>query len=206
MNWRFNKWSGYYSEIIGFIQNCKPEQVLNYLVENFDLPSNNGKILDIGCGKGSFMLKLLESGKKVIGLDVKTGYSKLAVEKNKGAIILGDGCNLPIRNEHFERVLLMHILHHVDEQTQRKIIKESKRVLKKDGRIIIFEHVRSYGIKGVFLNYLWKLFDSAKKFNKLSEWVDLFEKNNLNFKIKKFNIEGHRFRDWYRIFELEVKP
>lgn len=205
MNLRFNKWSGFYSKFVSMVIGSLPDRAFNYFIENFDLPSNDEKILDLGCGNGIFTSKLLKSRKNVIGLDLKTGYTKLAAERIKEHVILGNGCELPLKNNCLERVLLIHVLHHVDEQTQQIIVKECKRVLKTNGKIIIFEHLLPNGIKGVFLNSFWKLLDSGKKYNELSEWVDLFEKNGFKFKIKTFDLEGHKFRNWFRIFELEIQ-
>ncbi|MBI3103874.1 methyltransferase domain-containing protein [Candidatus Daviesbacteria bacterium] len=91
-------------------------------------------ILDIGCGTGS-NIKFLSNFGNVHGID----NMKLAIDycKKKGAkkVKLANACKLPYRNRMFDVVVFLDVLEHIEND--ELAIKEAKRVLKKNGLIII---------------------------------------------------------------------
>lgn len=89
-------------------------------------------VLDVGCGSGfiAHHLKgLLNS--RVVGLDV--GQATSARINFAGY----DGRHFPIFNNTFDAVLLCYVLHHA--QDARLVLEEARRVLRKNGRVIIYE-------------------------------------------------------------------
>ena len=54
-----------------------------------------------------------------------------------------DATKLSFEDESFDKILLSLILHEMDEELRSKILSEAKRVLKKDGKIIITGWERS---------------------------------------------------------------
>ena len=109
------------------------------------LPSiKEGKCLDLGCGGGATIAYLLQSldASFCLGVD----YSKVAVEetkkKNQDAIldgkcqiIKGDVSSLPCDNESFDLISAVETLYFWSDPLQA--LKEARRVLKKDGNIIV---------------------------------------------------------------------
>jgi len=101
------------------------------------------KILDLGCGDGVDSLIL----KNVFGLNAYACdiYQDNNFKIIKGVIFRKGGIfNIPYENNFFDYVFLHDVLHHVDEHKQRyekhlKGLSELKRVIKKDGMIIIIE-------------------------------------------------------------------
>lgn len=95
------------------------------------------KILDVGCADGVFSNVILKStkAKKLIGLDVvKTSIAwakKHWKNEKRMKFIVGDAHKLPFEKESFDAVFCLEALEHVADPMQ--VLKEFKRVMKKDG-------------------------------------------------------------------------
>ena len=96
------------------------------------------KLLDVGCASGWFLSQLLASHPQLTysGIDVYKDGIRYA-KKNYPDIRFGiaDAHKLPYKNASFDVVICMNVLEHaVDPKT---IVKEIKRVAKKDAIVII---------------------------------------------------------------------
>jgi ubiquinone/menaquinone biosynthesis C-methylase UbiE len=106
-------------------------------LKNFSL----GKCLDIGTRNGEFLLKLKESAidyEELLGID----NDEAVILKNKDngddiKFIHMDGEGLEFQDNSFDTVCLSNTLHHLKDSSA--LMAEMKRVLKKDGHIIINE-------------------------------------------------------------------
>jgi len=91
------------------------------------------KVLELGCSSG-FLTKYLG---KVTAIDTSEGMLKIAHSKNPSAkCIHADMFSLPFNDKSFDKVVTMRVWNHLNEEDLRKVIKESKRVLKKGGYLI----------------------------------------------------------------------
>lgn len=108
---------------------------------NYPLKRGN-TILDVGCGDGSDG-RFFETtcGLRWRGMDIHRN----AVVKNAGSrFTTGSIFHIPFNDNTFDYVFTHDVLHHVDEQFQRKQkhlagLKELRRVCKRGGAIIIIE-------------------------------------------------------------------
>jgi SAM-dependent methyltransferase len=80
-------------------------------------------VLDIGCGSGRQCVPFAESGMQVVGLDVDEDMVLLAAKKleerslsHKVDIIVADGENPPVKENHFKACILYGVLHHLTEK------------------------------------------------------------------------------------------
>ena len=87
------------------------------------------RVLDVGCGNGSY-LALVEA----IGLDMSTGMLATARERAIGPLVCGDVQHLPFPADSFDVALAPHMLYHVDDR--RAAARELRRVVEPGGRCI----------------------------------------------------------------------
>ncbi len=115
------------------------------VLDSLSVPFKRGdKVLSVGCGTGVAEMNLAQEGCDVWGLDThKTGIRiarRLAHE-----VALSENCRFlevsgyeyPFEDEFFDAVLYSHSIHDIDDVEAS--LKESHRVLKPDGRVIILE-------------------------------------------------------------------
>jgi ubiquinone/menaquinone biosynthesis C-methylase UbiE len=87
-------------------------------------------ILDLGCGTGMFG-EFLKAKKGITGIDISLEMLK----QSSGARVQGDIENLPFKSESFTTVVSFTALQNLEDA--EKMLKEVKRVLKKDGTFVL---------------------------------------------------------------------
>jgi len=122
-------------------------------------------VLDIGTGTGNLAVKFLEKGCQVVGLDPSAKMLKIAERKvvewgERFQIQLCENpfLDIPFPDQTFDVAASTYTIHHITDDTKRLSIKEMKRVLKPNGRIIIGD-------------VMFK--DAADKARALAEYPDL---------------------------------
>jgi len=96
--------------------------------------TNFGYHLDVGCGTGEFLNACQQAGFKVAGVEP----SKLAREQavNNHSLSVSEDANLEqFKDDTFDSISMWHVLEHVPNLI--KTITEFKRILNKNGKIII---------------------------------------------------------------------
>ncbi len=117
-----------------------------------DLKSRN--VLDLGSGRGKFLVELAQNNVKSIGLELNREYIQksayLAKEKNVSIRVdQGVGEKLPYNDNSFDFINMAEVIEHVDSPD--KVMKESFRVLKQGGLIYVSVPNR-FGIKDQHFN------------------------------------------------------
>lgn len=85
------------------------------------------RVLDLGCGLGTYRKEIVKRGGEWIGLDLSGG----------GCSVIADGNRLPFRADSIDHVLSAAVLEHIPDQDQH--LREIHRVLRKDG--VVFGYV-----------------------------------------------------------------
>lgn len=100
------------------------------------------RVLDVGCGTGTHLGLYLDGCCKVYGIDSSPAMLKEAKHKlGDGAeLILADATAMPYGDASFDLVMMTLILHEISPEARMGILSEVKRVLKKDGRILIIDY------------------------------------------------------------------
>lgn len=98
------------------------------------------KILEIGVGPGKLLLRIAKKGYVVIGIELRRGMADEARRKVKKAgfdidILHQPVYHLPFKDEIFDCIVLTFVLAEIAELD--RAIAEMKRVLKKNGKIVI---------------------------------------------------------------------
>ena len=97
------------------------------------LPTDSGRILDLGCGNGIAMSVLDEKSIEAIGCDISLRALKDA--RRHGEVARADGTRLPFRSASFGSVLMLDALEHVVEKSL--LVRECWRVLRECGSVIL---------------------------------------------------------------------
>ncbi len=115
-----------------------------------EVPLEGKRILDVGCGVGAFVRRLREFSQEVYGVDIDEERVREGAAKVPNlALSLGE--YLPFADDTFEVVLLHEVVEHVTDDLAT--LQEVRRVLKREGRAVIFCPNRLYPFEthGVFL-------------------------------------------------------
>ncbi len=99
--------------------------------------NGNGFHLDIGCGPGHVLEWLADSGYRQIGLDVSLTNLRNARKATGAHVVLGDGTEMPFRDDTFSLVTESAVLHHIFDW--RKAILEACRVCSKTNGGVLFD-------------------------------------------------------------------
>ena len=124
-------------------------------------PKDNERVLDIGCGVGTFAFHASKKGATSFGID----YSRESIQagaklvKNfngakKNHFLVGDAFKLPFGNSSFDKVVAADFVEHITLKEKENFLKEIYRVLKPEGLGIIFT---PNGIREKIGEVYWKL-------------------------------------------------
>lgn len=137
----------------------------------YNLFLKNKKVLDLGCGPTSIVLKDKEN---FYGVDIN--QKSIETLKSKGCkVSLSDVTRTSFEDNYFDIVHSSNVIEHLDPESARKMILEAKRILKIGGKIIIispmpktvwntFGHIKPYppmAIKKILRKESYESFDAV---------------------------------------------
>jgi len=97
-------------------------------------------VLDVACGEGYGTHLISQQAKQVVGVDISSeciDHSKNKYNKKNIEFKVGSIADLPIVDNSIDVIVSFETIEHVTYKLQKEFIKESKRVLKNDGVMII---------------------------------------------------------------------
>lgn len=95
--------------------------------------------LDLCCGTGA-QCSHIQKG-KIYGTDIDTKVLEYAKSRMPYVpFISADGVGLPFRDNQFQSIIIAYALHEKSTAVQSEMMQEVKRVLKKDGKLIILDY------------------------------------------------------------------
>ena len=105
------------------------------------LPSQ--KVLDVGCGTGTFIAKIQHKVQEVVGLEYNDGMLAQARELlgETVKLVQGSAASLPFEDQSFDGVVINQVVHHFPQDNDYAFLKgflaEAFRVLRPGGHLII---------------------------------------------------------------------
>ncbi len=121
----------------------------------------NLRVIDIGCGMGTFTFEAASRGAKyALGVDLAASgiaaAQRLAREQGiaRCSFLLADAATLPVTTAAADVAIAADFTEHLDDDTLRRVFAEAARIVKPGGRLIIytpeashlFEQLRERGI------------------------------------------------------------
>lgn len=108
-------------------------------------------ILDFGCGVGRISKQMASMSAEVIGADTNQQMINVAVknsgdEKNLSYYQL-TAFNIPLADKYFDCTFSHWVFQHINDSESVLWLKEIKRTLKSDGRIVLFEQVKNESLQ-----------------------------------------------------------
>lgn len=121
---------------------------------------DEGKILDVGCGTGNILCKIINGRRELYGIDLSKNMIEESRKKlGKNADIkLADAEHIPYSDNMFDILICNASFHHYIHP--EKVLKEMKRVLKNGGKLLIGEPYAIQPFRAL-LNFSFKFSDSG---------------------------------------------
>jgi len=145
MKWNFDEyaWIENYDERMRNTKRLRYDETLSEVARKA-LAKEGDFVLDIGTGTGNLAIEFLKRGCQVVGLDPSAKMLEIAERKaieweGRFQIQLCKNplLEIPFPDQTFDIVASTYTIHHITDDAKRLSIKEMKRVLKPNGRIII---------------------------------------------------------------------
>lgn len=169
----------------------RQKQVLR---EYFKLNSGES-VLDTGCGTGEF--SVLFPPEAYTGIDIDKGYIDYARKKYRRNFLVADATKLPFADNSYDKVLIVGVLHHLDNETCGLVLTEAKRVLRPEGIMLVMEDVNKKELG--FLTKLLHRLDKGEYIRTAEDYKNLLQ--NYFAVEKDFNIQSGLFP--YQAFVLK---
>ena len=128
-------------------RNIAFSEKINFIKKNI---KKNSQILEVGCGSGFLSIELAKSGHNVTGIDIseksinigiKTAKKKLTKKQlDKIKFVNTSYDKISKYKKKYDAVIFFKTLHHLENTN--KVIKNTSKILNKNGKIIIIEPLR----------------------------------------------------------------
>jgi len=184
-----------YDTIASFYRTFIIKPTLNHFTKKYFPPQSN--ILHAGCGSGQVDTDISRKF-KIIAMDVSANALKInkRVNKNRCKLLKGDIFSIPLSTKSVDGIYNLGVMEHFSQDDIQKILKEFHRVLKNDGKLLIFwppEFGSSvtflkgvkYILEKVFLKKNVKIHpDEISRIQSKRQVISIFKK--ADFKIEKY--------------------
>jgi len=92
-------------------------------------------VIEIGCGVGYQIPEIANRCKSYVGIDFSKEAIKFCKKIKNVKLKIADAYKIPFKNNSFDVVIMIDVFHNL--KNSKKVLNEAKRVLKKNGKIVI---------------------------------------------------------------------
>lgn len=112
---------------------------------------SKGKLLEVGCGNGTFLEKLTDSQQKIYATEISNSMIKEARRRLKERAIIKKSYNLeiPFPDEYFNYVVCINVLVNLSYKASTNVVSEVLRTTKTKG-LILFGFLNKYSPIGLY--------------------------------------------------------
>ena len=154
--------------------------------------------LDICCGSGVQCNRIFENGEGIHGLDLDVRMIQYASSKYpRIPFMCADAAHLPIKESSLKAVILSFALHDKFPKTRLKILKEARRILNPEGKIVFVDFEcpwnRKSRIASLYVYGIERMagrdhFRNGRQFLQQGGLRSFLEKNGLE-EIERYNVD-----------------
>lgn len=144
--------------------------------------SKTSTVLDLGCGTGT--LSGLFNKEGYLGIDIDKDSINLARKKNKKYLYKIDNVTTFRDKKKYDLVLIVGVLHHLNDPDVKKALKTISLHIKKGGRALIIEAIPPIS-KINFMGWILRKLDRGHYVRKLEEYEKLIKNLKLLNSYKK---------------------
>ena len=101
-------------------------------------PRNGERILDIGCGDGTYNYRIAQRGAHIVGLDMNRYQLGRAITHHKTTgtgFLCADATYIPVRTGEFDTVMSLCVFEHLPND--KETLREAWRILRPHGRLLL---------------------------------------------------------------------
>ncbi|UZJ40107.1 MULTISPECIES: class I SAM-dependent methyltransferase [Prosthecochloris] len=169
---------------------------------------NLGTTLELGCGDGVFTEIIASNSEKVVATDWSAEMVEVTRQKfkdNEFIQVKQEDClNLSFDKNSFDTVFMANLLHVIPNP--EKALDECKRILKKDGRMIIvsftIQGMKSFQKLGMLYRYI-RTYGKPPKESRVLTTSNLEELlGKIGFEIKNIDLIGDKVKSVYAIAKM----
>lgn len=104
-------------------------------------PAKGMNILDVGCGTGTHLDLYQRYKCNLYGLDMSPSMLEIAQKRlgDTAKLDSGNAADMPYENNNFDLIITMLSLHEMSPEIRFAAIKDMKRVLREDGRMLLID-------------------------------------------------------------------
>lgn len=126
-----------YDVIASFYRTFIIRPALNHFIKKY-FPAKS-TILHAGCGSGRVDTQISKIF-NIIGMDISANALEInrKVNKNRCQLVKGDIFSIPFPQNSMDGIYNLGVMEHFSHKDIQKILKEFHRVLKEDGKVVIF--------------------------------------------------------------------
>lgn len=147
-------------------------------------------IIDLGCGTGSQCRVLSKKGFDVTGMDMSEKMLAVARKKDlyKTRFVYGDISKSELSDESFDCAIITLVLHPNEDETIQQIIREAKRVVQKNGIILITDYDAGKQFKGKLAGAVIRIIESLANTSHRRNYFRFMERGGLYSILSKENV------------------